>query len=114
VVDIDVPCHTPEDIVPTDVKLDPVTVALSDVPVNVEALAVTVPDPPSEIEVPFTVTAEFTKDEFEFDEPSECEGWLAGARWMDDRLLAELNSAVVKLGQPKAGIDRPDSMTSRF
>jgi len=54
------------------------------------------------------------EDEFEFDEPSECEGWLAGARWMDDRLLAELNSAVVKLGQPKAGIDRPDSMTSRF
>jgi hypothetical protein len=53
-------------------------------------------------------------DEFEFDEPSECEGWLAGSRWVDDRLLAELNSAVVKLGQPKAGIDRPDSMKSRF
>ena len=54
------------------------------------------------------------EDEFEFDEPSECEGWLAGARWVDDRLLAELISAVVNLGQPKAGIDRPDSMTSRF
>ena len=43
-----------------------------------------------------------------------CESWLTDARWTDDRLLAELNSAVVKLGQPKAGIDRPDSMTSRF
>ena len=37
---IDVPCHVPELIVPTDVNEEPVTLELSDVPVNTCAFAV--------------------------------------------------------------------------
>jgi len=51
-----VPFHVPLVIVPTDVRLDPVTVLLRVIPVSVPAAAVTVPLPPRLIAVPFTVT----------------------------------------------------------
>jgi hypothetical protein len=54
------------------------------------------------------------EEEFEFDHPSECESWLTEARWMDDRLLAELSAALVKIGKPQSGVDRPGSTTSKF
>ena len=54
------------------------------------------------------------EDEFEFDDPSECESWLTDARWMDDRLLAELSAALVKIGKPQSGVDRPGSKTAKF
>lgn len=41
--------------VPTDVKLEPVTVDLIKLPVRVSALAVTVPDPPTVTDVPLIV-----------------------------------------------------------
>ena len=41
--------------VPTEVKLDPTTVEFKEVPVRVWAFAVTVPDPPTSITVPFMV-----------------------------------------------------------
>lgn len=53
-------------------------------------------------------------DEFEFDAPSECEGWLTEKRWLDDGLLADLNAALVKLGEPKIGIDKPNVLAADF
>jgi len=53
-------------------------------------------------------------DEFEFAVPSECEGWLAENKWLDDGLLADLSAALVKLGEPTAGIDRPGWSKSTF
>ena len=50
-----VPFHTPVAIVPTEVKEELTTVELSVVPVRVPAAAVTVPDAPRAIAVPFTV-----------------------------------------------------------
>jgi hypothetical protein len=46
------------------------------------------------------------RPEDEFDDPSECESWLTEARWIDDRLLAELSAALVKIGKPQSGVDR--------
>ena len=54
------------------------------------------------------------EDEFEFDVPPECERWLAESQWLDDRLLADLAAALMKLGEPKFGIDIPDSSVSRY
>jgi hypothetical protein len=54
------------------------------------------------------------EDEFEFDNPSECEGWLSETQWLDDRLLADLRAALVKLDKPITGIDKPNPSTSRF
>jgi len=54
------------------------------------------------------------EDEFEFDNPSECEGWLSETQWLDDRLLADLRAALVKLDKPITVIDKPNSSTSRF
>jgi len=53
-------------------------------------------------------------DEFEFDAPSEGEGWLTEKRWLDDGLLADLNAALVKLGEPKIGIDKPNVLAADF
>jgi hypothetical protein len=53
-------------------------------------------------------------DEFEFDTPSECVDWLTETQWLDDRLLADLTAALAKLGEPKFGIDIPDSSISRY
>ena len=53
-------------------------------------------------------------DEFEFDEPTECEGWLTEARWLDDRLLADLHTAVTTIGEPESGVDRPVVTASTF
>ena len=53
-------------------------------------------------------------DEFEFDTPSECVGWLTETQWLDGRLLADLTAALAKLGEPKFGIDIPDSSISRY
>ena len=50
-----VPFHVPVAIVPTLVRLDVTTVEFNVVPVSVPAAAVTVPDPPKEIDVPLTV-----------------------------------------------------------
>ena len=47
--------QVPEEIVPTEVKLEVTTVGFNIVDVSVCALAVAVPDPPREIEVPLTV-----------------------------------------------------------
>ena len=33
---------------------------------------------------------------------------------MDDRLLAELSAALVKIGEPQSGVDRPSSTTSKL
>ena len=54
------------------------------------------------------------EDEFEFDNPSECEGWLDEAQWLDDNLLIDLNTALLKLGKPINGIDRPIPKASMF
>lgn len=53
-------------------------------------------------------------DEFEFAVPSECEGWLAENKWLDDRLLADLRGALIELGKPITGIDTPNPSTARF
>ena len=53
---IAVPFQTPEVIVPTLVREDETTFDAKVVPVKVPAAAVTVPEAPSAIEVPFTVT----------------------------------------------------------
>lgn len=53
-------------------------------------------------------------DEFEFDTPSECSDWLTANLWSDDRVIVDLAAALVKLGEPKFGIDIPDSSTSRY
>jgi hypothetical protein len=54
------------------------------------------------------------EDEFEFDEPSECEGWLTDTKWLDDSLLDDLKAAVIRIGQPESGVDRPISTASQF
>jgi len=54
------------------------------------------------------------EDEFEFAVPSECEGWLAENKWLDDGLLADLGGAIDELGKPITGIDKPTPSTSRF
>jgi len=53
-------------------------------------------------------------DEFEFAVPSECEGWLAENKWLDDGLLADLRGALIELGKPITGIDTPNPSTARF
>lgn len=53
-------------------------------------------------------------DEFEFDEATECEGWLTETRWLDDRLLADLHAAVTTIGEPESGVDRPVVTASTF
>ena len=53
-------------------------------------------------------------DEFEFDSPSECEGWLTEKRWLDDRLLADLSVAVLKIGEPRIGVERPARTVAEF
>jgi len=58
------PFQVPDVIVPTEVRLDPVTVLLSVVPVRVPAAAVTVPLPPRLIAVPLTVSELFASCAF--------------------------------------------------
>jgi len=53
-------------------------------------------------------------DEFEFYKPAECEVWLTEARWLDDRLLADLHAAVTTIGEPESGVDRPVATSSTF
>jgi hypothetical protein len=53
--------HVPAVTVPTLVRDDETTVLFSVVPVKVPAAAVTVPDPPKEIEVPLTVNELFAR-----------------------------------------------------
>lgn len=53
-------------------------------------------------------------DEFEFDSPFECAGWLAATRWMDDRLTVDLGAALLRLGEPTIGRDAPDNALSAF
>jgi hypothetical protein len=55
------PDHVPAVTVPTEVKLELTTVALSVVPVKVAAFAVTVPEPPKLIAVPLIVVLELAK-----------------------------------------------------
>ena len=54
------------------------------------------------------------EDEFEFDVPPECERWLEGSKWLDDRLLADLSAALVKLGEPTIGKDKPSEFAADF
>jgi len=61
----------PPDNVPTLVRLEDTTVAFNVVPVNVPAAAVTVPDAPNAIGVPFTVTDEFARYAFAIPVPCQ-------------------------------------------
>ena len=58
---IGVAFQVPEVIVPTEVREDETIVEFRDVPVRVPAAAVTVPEPPRAIDVPFTVSDEFAR-----------------------------------------------------
>ena len=53
-------------------------------------------------------------EEFEFENPMECEGWLTDTKWLDTSLLDDLKAAVIRIGQPESGVDRPISTASNF
>ena len=62
------PLQVPDVIVPTEVKLDPVTPEASVDPVKVPAAADTVPELPREIAVPFILIEELLKEELRSEE----------------------------------------------
>lgn len=53
-------------------------------------------------------------DEFEFDSPSECAGWLAAMRWMDNSLTVDLSAVLARLVEQTFGRDKPDPLVSAF
>ena len=55
-----------------------------------------------------------SEEECEFEDPCECESWLAEQVWLDNQLLEDLEGAISALGRPQAGIDSPSFSSSQF